>query len=317
MQRTFATRHQPRFRLGLLAPKYWLTWTLYLSAAVLWITPRALRALVARGAASLLTALPSKYRTIVQTNLRTCFPRLDEQEIRYLLQRHARIQCEVYLNYGELLFSGPERLSRRFDLLGEEHLESALEAGGRLILMMPHCCAFEFGGQALVLRHSIVSMARLHDDNDAMDWLITRLRCRFGGIVFGNDQSMVPLIKAVRDGYWMFYLPDEDRGSSQSVFVPFFGEPKLTTATIGRLAKTCRAPVLPVICRYRPETRRFELAFAPALHGPPSDDVRVDARRINQAFEDLLAPDPAQYLWTQKIFRRRPEGVPSLYKSTR
>lgn len=313
MQRSFATRHQPAFRAGLLAPRYWPTWTLYLIAAVMWMTPRRARALLARAAARALTMLPSRRRSITLANLRACFPERDDRQRAELLRRHVRIQCEVYLAYGELLFSAPARLAQRFTRRGTEHLEAARRRGRNVILMMPHCCAFEFGGQALVLTHPTVSMARLHEDNDAMDWLITRLRCRFGGVFFGHEQSMVPLIKAVRDGYWMFYLPDEDRGSSHSVFAPFFGVPKLTTATVGRLAQTCRADVFPVICRYDPDSRRFEVDVHEPMTDMPSGDVRRDALRINRAFEALLAPDPAQYAWTQKIFRTRPEGAPPLY----
>lgn len=313
MDRSFATCHRPVFHWGLLAPAYWPTWLLFAGLAILWVAPLQLRAILARLVSGLMVRLPSKRRRVALANLNTCFPDLDAAEVHALLRRHVRILCEVYLNYGDLLFGSRHRLRKRVDMHGTEHLAAAAAEGRGVIIMMPHCCAFEFGGQALVLAHPTVSMARLHDDNEAMDWLITRLRTRFGGVVFGNTQSMVPVIRAVRDGYQMFYLPDEDRNSGQAVFVPFYGIPKLTTATVGRLAEACRAEVVPAICRYLPETHRFELAFAPAMQKLPSVDPVVDAKRVNAAIESLLGPDPAQYAWIQKIFRSRPPGEAPVY----
>jgi lauroyl/myristoyl acyltransferase len=313
MDRSFTTCHRPAFHRRLLLPRYWSTWLVFSGLAILWVMPLWLRAALARLASGLLVRLPSKRRQVALTNLTTCFPNLEAAEVQALLSRHVRILCEVYLNYGDLLFGSADRLRRRFDFRGREHLAVAAADGRGVIVMMPHCCAFEFGGQALVLDHPTVSMARLHDDDEAMDWLITRLRTRFGGVVFGNTQSMVPVIRAVRDGCQMFYLPDEDRNSGQAVFVPFYGVAKLTTATVGRLAVACRAEVVPAICRYLPETRRFEVAFAPAMRGLSRPDAVVDAQCVNAAIESLLEPDPAQYAWIQKIFRSRPPGEASVY----
>jgi len=313
MTRSFETSHRPAFRPGLLAPGYWPTWIGYGLLALLWLLPAGVRGWLAAGITRLALAVPSKRRSIAETNLAICYPDLDQAAIAALLRRHARIQCEVYLSYGYLLFGSARQLLDRCDVIGLEHL-TGVGAGGRgVIVLTPHCCAFEISGQFLVLNHPTASMARLHTDNDALDWIINRARVRFGGIVYGNRQSMVPLIKAVRDGYWMFYLPDEDQSDSNGQFVPFYGTPKLTTATIGRLASACRAAVVPMIAGYAPETRRFIIRFLPRLEDFPSGEAAVDAARMNEAFERLIDLDRAQYAWTQRIFRTRPAGAPTLY----
>jgi Kdo2-lipid IVA lauroyltransferase/acyltransferase len=313
MTRSFKTSHQPVFRPSLLAPAYWPTWLLFALIGLLWLLPTRARGWLASGCARLATTIPSKRRTIALTNLATCFPELDAAAIRRLLRRHARVQFEVYLTYGDLLFGSAQRLRGRFDVTGAEYAERAGAGGRGIMLLTPHCCAFEFAGQAVAIEHPIVSMARLHTDNDALDWLVNRMRVRFGGVVYGNRQSMVPLIRAVREGFWMFYLPDEDKGMSNGEFVPFFGTPKLTTATIGRLATACHAAVVPMMASYCPDRRRFGITFYPPLEDFPCGEPQRDAERMNATFERMIAADPAQYAWTQRIFRSRPEGEAPIY----
>jgi Kdo2-lipid IVA lauroyltransferase/acyltransferase len=313
MIRSFETSHRPRFRPGLLTPRYWPTWMGFGLIALMWLLPARARGWLAAGITHLTLLLPSKRRLIATTNLSICFPHLDQVAIDALLRRHARIQCEVYLSYGYLLFGSARQLLDHCDVTGLEHLTEAAAEGRGVIVLTPHCCAFEMAGQFLVLNHPTASMARLHTDNDALDWIINRARVRFGGIVYGNRQSMLPLIKAIRDGFWMFYLPDEDQSDSNGEFVPFYGTPKLTTATIGRLASACRAAVVPMVGGYCPQERRFVVRFLPRLENFPSGDPVVDATRMNDAVERLIGLDPVQYAWTQRIFRTRPPGAPPLY----
>jgi KDO2-lipid IV(A) lauroyltransferase len=310
---SFSTSHRPAFRAALLAPRYWGVWAGFVGLWLLRFVPGPVQGAVAEGLAALVLWLPSKRRGDGLANLRACFPDLDEAGRRALLRRHARIQFGLYLGFGNLMFETGDRLRARFDVFGLELVEQASAAGAGVILLTPHTAAFEWAAQRILMGHSVLSMARLHKDNAAMDWIINRMRQRFGGVVYSHEQSMVPLIKAVRAGHWLFYLPDEDRKNTNGIFVPFFGRPKLTIPSIGRLATACRAQVFPLRVRYEPRTRRIRLDFLPALADFPTGDPLADATTMNGEIERILAPDPAQYLWTQRIFRSRPPGVPSIY----
>jgi len=310
---TFSTSHRPTFRAALLAPRYWGVWAGWLALGLTRLVPGRVRGWLAAAVAALLVRLPSKHKHDALANLRACFPDLDDAGRLALLRRHARIQFEVYLGFGELIFASRRRLSARFDVHGIEAVEAAAAQGSGIILLTPHTCAFEWGGQCVAMSHPVVSMALLHKDNAALDWVVNRMRLRFGGVVYSNEQSMVPLIKAVRAGYWMFYLPDEDRRNANGVFAPFFGVPKLTVPTLGRLASACRAQVFPMRIRYDVDTRKIRVEFLPALTDFPSGDALADATRMNAIIETLLAPDPAQYAWTQRVFRSRPPGAAKIY----
>jgi len=310
---SFKTSHRPAFRLALLAPRFWGSWAGWVGLWLLRLLPRKVRGALASGLAGLVVRLGSKRKDDALANLRACFPALDEGERIALLRRHARIQFEVYLGFGELMFTRGERLRARFDVQGLERVKAASATGSGVIVLVPHTCAFEWAGQCVAMLHPVVSMARLHKDNPALDWIVNHMRLRFGGVVYSHEQSMVPVIKAVRGGRWMFYLPDEDRKNTNGVFAPFFGVPKLTIPSLGRLATACRAQVFPLQVRYAPETRRIRIDFLAPLEDFPSGDPVTDATRMNAVIETMLAPDPAQYAWSQRIFRSRPPGAPRIY----
>ena len=170
----------------------------------------------------------------------------------------------------------------------------------------------EYAGQCLSHEYPMVSMGRLHS-NPLMDWIVTRLRTRYGGEGCGHESNLLSLVKATRGGRWLIYFPDEDRGAENSLFIPFCGIPKATVPMLGKLAESCRASVIPLLSFYSPGRRRFSLEFLEPLRDFPTGDKAQDALRMNRLIEEMVNRDPAQYLWTAKIFRTRPPGEPGVY----
>ncbi|MEZ5559128.1 MAG: hypothetical protein R3E86_11400 [Pseudomonadales bacterium] len=305
--------HNPEFRAALLLPRYWLTWLLFAVCALLAALPIPLRAALARLFAAIAWRLPSRRRHIARVNLRLCFPELPAAELERLLRRHAEIVIHVFLHYGQLMFGATRALEDLVDVCGREHFDAAVADGSNVILLTPHAAALEHVGQWIALQHPLVSVVRLHEGDEALDWIVSRMRNRFGAHFVGHRDGMLPLIKAVRSGDWLYYLPDEDQGGDNAAFAPFYGVPKSTIATLGRLADSCRAVVLPFAGGYCIERRRFWIRFLPARAFHASGDAAADARRTNELLEEIIDVDRAQYMWSQKIFRTRPPGIDKPY----
>ncbi len=64
------------------------------------------------------------------------------------------------------------------------------------------------------------------------------MRRRFGGRLHARNDGIKPFIQSVRQGYWGYYLPDQDHGPEHSEFVDFFATYKATLPAIGRLMKS-------------------------------------------------------------------------------
>jgi KDO2-lipid IV(A) lauroyltransferase len=304
--------HQPVFQRRFLRPRYWPIWFVMSLSVALAFLPGRLRAILGDGAGWLLCRIDSKAGRIARKNLSLCYPQLADGEIDRLLKEHFRITAHILLGYGQLLVRSPRHLRRQFDIKGLENVERAVAAGKNIILLSPHFLAIEYAGQCLSQDHAMISMVRLHS-NPLMDWIVMRFRTRYGGEGYSHKANLLPLVKATRGGRWFMYFPDEDKGAENSVFTPFFGVPKATIPLLGKLAKSCRATVIPSLAFYSPERRRFSIEFLEPLEDFPTGDNAQDALRMNRLIEDMVNRDPAQYLWTAKIFRTRPPGEPGFY----
>jgi lipid A biosynthesis (KDO)2-(lauroyl)-lipid IVA acyltransferase len=296
----------------MLRPRYWPSWARIGFLYVLYLLPRSWRDRFAAGLSRLVYRYGHKRREVALTNLRLCFPELSEDEREALARRHMRIATQCLLDYGSLWWLPDERLKRLVEIRGLEHLEDARRRGRNLIVLAPHFIALDYGGIVLTGYLPAVSMFKSIKDPLA-DWMVYRARTRFGAQIVERGAGLRPLIRPIREGKYFYYLPDEDLGPEHSVFVPFFGVPAATLPTLGRLAQLCDAEVFPCLSRYVPERGRYELEIRPSMQGFPTGDEIEDARRMNEAVEDVVRAAPENYMWTLKRFRTRPPGEPRVY----
>jgi lauroyl-KDO2-lipid IV(A) myristoyltransferase len=308
--------HRAAFKRHFLLPKYWPTWVVVLCGGLLAFVPSRMRAALGDRLARPLCRADSKRTRISLTNLALCYPQLSAAQRQELLCVHSRVFTHVFLGYGDLLLRSPRRLRDQFDIQGLDIVEQEVARGKGIILLTPHSLALEFAAQRLALDYPMVAIARVHHKNDVLDWVVTGFRTRYQDGVYSNTANMLGLVKQVRGGKWLYYLPDEDRGEDNTVFAPFYGIQKATTGTVGRLARSCRAAVVPMMTAYAPETRRFLIRFHEPMAALTGEDLQHDAAEVNRAIERILDEDRAQYMWSAKIFRTRPEGEPPLYRDS-
>ena len=109
------------------------------------------------------------------------------------------------------------------------------------------------------------------------------------------------------------YLPDQDFGRNESVFVDFFGIQTATITGLSRIAAIANAKVIPAI-PVREADNTVTLHFYPAWESFPSEDAQADAQRMNRFIEDRVREHPEQYFWLHKRFKTRPEGEQDFYK---
>ena len=103
-----------------------------------------------------------------------------------------------------------------------------------------------------------------------------------------------------------YYLPDEDFGAEQSVFVDFFGTYKATLPGLNKMSKLSKAVVIPMFPRYNAEAGKYEMEIHPSMN--LSDDPEQSARAMNEEIESFVMPAPEQYVWILQLLRTRKDG---------
>jgi len=285
----------------------------HVGLVVLWVfgqMPLPLLAFIGRYLGLSLYVLHKKRRHVVLANLRLCFPERGEKERRRLARAHFASLGQGLFDVTLAWWASPKRLARLVSFRGREHYDRAL-AEGNVILLVPHFVALEIGVVLSIER----PMANVYRElpNPVFERAFRRGTGRFGATMITQEEGVRPVLRALKEGRGLYYLPDQDFGERSSVFAPFFGVPTITLHAVGRLARAASAQVVPLYVWQKPRGRGYELAFGPALLDFPSGDMLVDATATNRAIEEGVREHPEQYFWVHKRFKTRPAGAPSVY----
>ena len=304
--------HLPR---AAFAPRHFGAWFVVLLLAIAGQLPLLLTRPIGAALGLMMMAANRKRREVVRINLALCFPDKGAHERARIARRHFIVAGQAFVDLGLLVFGPRWRVLRAVRIQGLEHLRAQLDSGGRTILLVPHMVGMNFAGSVVVREHRGFSMMKLQR-NPIVNWMLNRGRARFGGELISRHQGLRPVLRRLRRGQGFYYLPDEDFGPKHSVFAPFFGVPRATLPTLGRLAEMADAAVLPFFVRLLPWGRGYEAVVRPPLAGFPVGDPVADAIAMNRALEQGIAAMPEQYMWTLKFFRTRPDGSASPYPAT-
>lgn len=279
--------------------------------ALSWL-PLPLVAPLGAGFGWLLYALHRPRRRVVQVNLARCFPELSRRQQRKLARRHFRAFGQTLLDVALAWWASPRRLRRLVRFRHWRYCQEALQAKRNIILLAPHFLGLEIGGMRLSLEMPMVSVFH-HPNNRLVRELMRRARTRFGLKLIEYDRPFTSLVRAVKSGTPLYYLPDQDAGHRHSAFAPFFGIPAATFTALSRLARMTDAVVIPCVTYQRSWGCGYEIVFGPPLAGFPSGDVMADTTRMNAEIERVVRACPEQYFWLHKRFKTRPAGEPKFY----
>lgn len=280
-----------------------LTWLLHL-------LPHRLIRFLGKAIGTLLYLLAKERRQVGIINLSLCFPEKSEAEKKQIILQHFQYLTTGILDYGTLWFASREKLEKFIRVEGFEHYQAAQDQP--IILFAPHFIGLDMGG----LRHSMIyggASMYSHQKNKGLDRLLLRGRSRFTKpLLLSRQEGVRGIIRTLRKKITFYYLPDQDFGTKDSIFVPFFGVPAATIEGLSRLAQAGGAKVVPAVTRW--EVDRYVIRYYPAWENFPTDDTYADTRRMNAFIEERILETPAQYFWLHKRFKTRPAGEKRFYR---
>ena len=298
--------YDAHFSWSYLKPQYWGIWFGIFFLLLLAFVPFRLRDKLTGKLGIWIGYKAKKQRTRAQTNLQYCFPHWTEQQREQVIDKMFAVVAQVMFGIGEIAIRSKKHLQKRSEFIGLEHIEQAKAEGKNIILMVPHGWAIDASG--IILHTQGMPMTSMYNPhrNPLVDWLWTITRQRFGGKMHARQNGIKPFLNHVRKGEMGYYLPDEDFGAEQSVFVDFFGTYKATLPGLNKMAKLSKAVVIPMFPRYNAEAGKYEMEIHPAMN--LSDDPEQSARAMNEEIESFVTPAPEQYVWILQLLRTRKDG---------
>lgn len=254
----------------------------------------------------------TKRKNIAETNLQLCFPDWTEEKRQETLQKHFESLGICLFEFGISWWWTDERFRPLAQIEGLDNLHAALGKNKGAILLAGHFTTLEIISRVLKLHADFHPMYR-KNNNPLIDHIITSGRVRHTGKAIPHD-DLRSMLRSLRANMPVLYIPDQNFGRKQSIFVPFFGIKTATVPATSRLAAIDNTPVLPIIQQHLPDSQGYRLVIEKELENFPTDDQVQDTARINKIFEQQVRNSPADYLWVHRRFKTRPEGEKPIYK---
>lgn len=87
--------------------------------------------------------------------------------------------------------------------------------------LVPHGWGVDIPAMLMASQGQKMAAMFHNQGNPVFDYVWNTVRRRFGGRLHARNDGIKPFIQSVRQGYWGYYLPDQDHGPEHSEFVDF------------------------------------------------------------------------------------------------
>jgi KDO2-lipid IV(A) lauroyltransferase len=295
----------PEFQKQFYLPKFWGIWLGVGLLRLLAFTPYKWKFAVGRGLGKLLYILSPKRRRLATANIALCFPEKTLEEQQKILKQHFDSLGISLMEMGIVWWGDHKKNHKKafersiVTFIGEDHLKKAQEQGKGVLILAPHFTTLELTGLFVSFLTNYHAVYRPHD-NPLMDYIIAKGR----SIQFSNGEHVEPvsnantrqMLKVLRAGKSMTFLPDQRYRAKGHVEVPFFGVLSKSNPATSKISKMTGCAVVPTFTRRLPNNQ-YEVEFLPALKDFPSGDDYQDTLRLHQIYEVEIRKNPRQYLW--------------------
>lgn len=254
-------------------------------------------------------------RTVVEQNLRVCFPEKTAAEHQALCREHFAALGMSVVEMAMGWYGNTAAIERHVEIEGLEYLSAALAQGNGVILFSAHFTSFEIFFP--VLRQHCPRLSGMYkvQRNPLMNDVMNAGRGRNFDHLFPKDNVREMLRELGRNAV-IWYASDQKYAGSNSALIPFFGVPAMTNTSISRLAASTGAVVLPYFCRRLPGRQPKYLAtIGAAMPEFSGNDAVNDVRRFVALLEEYIRQCPEQYWWVHQRFKGRPGSLPDIYST--
>ncbi|MGV2989616.1 LpxL/LpxP family Kdo(2)-lipid IV(A) lauroyl/palmitoleoyl acyltransferase [Vibrio sp. E150_011] len=299
---------KPDFTFSLLHPKHWGVWIGFgLLALIVNILPYALLFKLGRGIGKFGMRFGGKRADIARRNLELAFPEKTNQEVDCFIEENFKNSGMALIETGITWFWPTWRFKRLLEVNNIDALKQH-EANNRGVLL---CCVHALNLEITARAFAVLGLpgygAYRPHSNPAYEFIQYRGRTRNGNkLIYRTD--LKKMIKVMRQGHRLFYLPDQDYGHNKSVFVPFFAVKETCTTTgTSILAQTSKCAIVPG-SGFRNADGKYEIIANQSIEEqyPQKDDIAA-AAYMNSYIEDVILRAPEQWLWMHKRFKSLPD----------
>jgi KDO2-lipid IV(A) lauroyltransferase len=304
----------PTFSWRFLLPNYWLIWVGVIVLYTLSWLPFAIIVKLGSGFGRLIKFIAPKRVQVAKRNIALCFKDWPKEKVNEVLEANIKRTgmglCETAMGWWWPSW----RVQKHCSVEGFDEVQKILDSGRGVFGLALHNVNLEMGCRGLGYKHQSVGFYRKHN-NPLMDYLQYHGRTK-SNKYFVDKRNAKALIQALNDGELCLYLPDQDYGAKQSIFVPF-GDVSKTATTTATLMFASRANAVPFLLSSQYTSKGYVIKFISALEYLADNNLSKEEALtlLNADILKAVKLQPDSYLWMHKRFKTRPSDAPeSFYK---
>jgi KDO2-lipid IV(A) lauroyltransferase len=203
----------------------------------------------------------------------------------------------------------PDRLEKYARFEGLEHARAAYAKGRGVFIFSGHYGNWEMVALIQGFLGLPLAMVTRPLDNPYLERILFRYRTLSGNQVIHKRGAAREMIRALRRGWGVAIVIDQNVRGEDGIFVDFFGTPASTTPALATLALKTDVPIVPVFGVPEPDGR-YRIRYLPELEFQRSGDTRRDifdlTQRCTRVIEDQIRREPEYWVWMHRRWRTRP-----------
>jgi KDO2-lipid IV(A) lauroyltransferase len=184
------------------------------------------------------------------------------------------------------------------------------DAAQPAVFVTAHQANWEVIGAAIARQHVPLAVVYSPPTNPLLDELLNRWRTQNRCELLARDESMRPLLQALRKGTSVGIVMDRRVDSGKDVAL--FGHPKPTTLVPARLALRYGFDLVPIRVE-RLQGARFRVTFHPPVAVPAGDDEIARAIRMTESvhalFEQWIRERPGDWFPSKRLWPKSAYAV--------
>jgi len=287
------------FQKNFLLPKYWGIWLAVFFLKTISYLPYHAKLNLGKWLGRLLLKFSKKRTKLAIINLENAFPKKTALEIDQLAKQHFE-SLGISLFESMLVWWGEHRTKNNcfektlVSYKNIAYLEEACASKQGVIILVPHFTTTDIIGLFLSFKTSLFPVYRPHD-NPLMDYLILKGRT-LNNMTPISKYNTRAMIKTLKKGDNLGFLPDQKFNSKGHIKVPFFKKDAPSNPATSKLAKITNCLILPTFLK-RLDNGKYELTFYQPIYNFSTNNEYEETKRLHKLYETEITNNPAQYLW--------------------
>jgi KDO2-lipid IV(A) lauroyltransferase len=273
------------------------------------LIPRRARLWLGKVLGLALYGLFPRFRRMAASNLDRAFGETRSREEKRRIARASfvylgRMLCDMPVFYK----IGPQNFNDFAVFEGLENIRGAYAKGG-VFVFSGHYGHWEIVAHIQGYMGMPMAMVTRPLDNPHLEKILYRYRTLSGNQVVHKRGAAREMLRAIRRGWGVAIIIDQNVRGEDGLFVDFFGTSASTTPGLATLALKTGAPVVPAFCIPLPDGR-YRIRYLPEVEHPNTGDTRQDilefTQRCTSIIENQIREEPDFWVWVHRRWRTRP-----------